>query len=288
MKFRRDTSEFYVPDGRPFEEALRRTTHMGICAHQDDLEIMAIHGILECFMVGGRGFLGVTVTDGRGSPMGGPYAPYSDEEIRRVRMEEQRKAAVVGGYSGVVFLDYPSSALRGSESRDVVMDLRDLISLARPSTIYTHNPADKHDTHVAVALRVIEALRMLPEGFHPRRIYGCEVWRDLDWMLDEDKVVLDVSAHENLSQALLGIYDSQILGGKRYDLATIGRRRAHATYHNPHAPDASSAVVYAMDLTPLIREPKLSIVDYVTGYIDRFRRDVSDRLERLLRDASVD
>ncbi|MBS7651984.1 MAG: PIG-L family deacetylase [Candidatus Bathyarchaeia archaeon] len=288
MKFRRDTAEFYVPDGRPFDEALRRTTHMGICAHQDDLEIMAIHGILECFMADGRGFLGVTVTDGRGSPRGGPYASYSDEEIRRVRMKEQRKASVVGEYSGVVFLDYPSSELRGSRSLDVVMDLRDLISLARPKTIYTHNPADKHDTHVAVALRVIEALRMLPEESHPKRLYGCEVWRDLDWMLDEDKVVLDVSAHENLSQALLGVYDSQILGGKRYDLAAIGRRRSHATYNNPQAPDASSALVYAMDLTPLIREPKLSIVDYVIGYIDRFRRDVSDRLERLLQDASVD
>ena len=59
--------------------------------------------------------------------------------------------------------------------------------------MYTHNLADKHETHVAVALRTIAAIRGLPEEERPARLLGCEVWRDLDWMLDEEKVVLDLS-----------------------------------------------------------------------------------------------
>jgi LmbE family N-acetylglucosaminyl deacetylase len=282
MRFRRDTAEFFVPDGKPIIEALKRTTHMGICAHPDDLEIMAYHGILECFMNGGRGFLGVTVTDGRGSPRKGLYASYSDDEMRIIRRKEQKKAAFVGEYSGVIFLDYPSSALKGPDSRDVVLDLKEMISSARPSTIYTHNLADRHESHVAVALRVIQALREIPVEARPLRLYGCEVWGDLDWMIDEDKVALDVAGHENLATALLGVYDSQIFGGKRYDLATMGRRRAHATYHEPLNVDTTSAITYAMDLTPLIKNPELDIVGYVVGYIDRFREDVSHRLRILL------
>ena len=29
--------------------AVAKTTHMAIGAHQDDIEIMAYHGVLECF-----------------------------------------------------------------------------------------------------------------------------------------------------------------------------------------------------------------------------------------------
>ncbi len=282
MRFRRDKAEFFVPDGRPSHEALERTTHMGVCAHQDDLEIMAYHGILECYMSEDNWFLGVTVTDGRGSPREGLYAKYSEEEVWEIRRREQRKAAVVGEYSGVIFLDYPSAILKDPKSRDIIIDLKEIISRARPKTIYTHNLADKHESHVAVAIRTIQALRELPEEARPLRIYGCEVWRDLDWLVDGDKVMLDVSSRENLALALLGVYDSQILGGKRYHLSTIGRRWAQSTFRDPSKMDVISAATIAMDLTPLIEDPRLDIVEYVMRYIERFREDVSDRLARLL------
>ena len=44
-------------------------------------------------------------------------------------------------------------------------------------------------------------------------------------MLDEEKVSLDVSAYPSLAEALVGVFDSQISGGKRYDLATRGAAR---------------------------------------------------------------
>ena len=278
--FRLDTAELFVPDGLPAGEALARTTHMAIGAHQDDLEIMAIDGILACFQQADRWLTGVIVTNGSGSPRDGLYREYTDEAMREVRTKEQKKAAVMGDYAAQVLLDYPSGVVKDSSNKDPVEDLALLLKLAQPAVVYTHNLADKHDTHVAVTLRVIEAARNLAEAERPRRLYGCEVWRDLDWMVDEDKVAFDCSAHENLQGALLGVFDSQVCGGKRYDLATMGRRRANATYHASHGTDVATGLVYAMDLTPLVEDPSTDIQDYVQGFVGRFGRDIRDRMRR--------
>lgn len=210
MHFCNISAEVDVPDGAPVEQALSRTTHMGIGAHQDDLEIMAYHGILECFGKANRHFTGVTVTNGAGSPRDDLYKDYTDEEMQKVRREVQKKAAFVGEYSAQVFLDYASTAAKDKEDRHVIEDLRQLITSARPEVIYTHNLADKHDTHVATAVKVIKALRALPEEARPRHLYGCEVWRALDWLNDDDKVVFNVAGHENLAMSVLGVFDSQI------------------------------------------------------------------------------
>ena len=188
--FNLDTAEIFVPDGLPVEQALARTTHMAISAHQDDIEIMAAAPILACFQQEDRWFTGVVVTDGRGSPRDDLYKDYTDEEMRIVRFKEQKKAAIVGEYAAQVLLDYPSKAIKDGADQQPVEDLTQLLQAARPQFVYTHNLADKHDTHVAVALKVIAAIRSLPEAERPQKLYGCEVWRDLDWMIDTDKVRL--------------------------------------------------------------------------------------------------
>ncbi|MDX6504988.1 MAG: hypothetical protein QOE29_2113, partial [Gaiellaceae bacterium] len=96
MKLSRDTAEVYVPDGTPAPEALARTTHLAIGAHQDDLEFMAGEPIIACYQQPDKWFTGVVVTDGRGSPRAGLYADYSDDDMHAVRFKEQRKAAFVG------------------------------------------------------------------------------------------------------------------------------------------------------------------------------------------------
>jgi LmbE family N-acetylglucosaminyl deacetylase len=275
------SSEIYVPDGTPAEEALARTTHMAIGAHQDDNEIMAYHGILECFGRPDRHFTGVTVTNGAGSPRADLYARFTDEDMQKVRRHEQKKAAFLGEYAAQVFLDYTSGEVKDARNTQVVEDLKQVIDAARPEVIYTHNLADKHDTHVSVALRTIRALRELPREARPQHLYGCEVWRNLDWMNDEDKVVFDVQARENLAMALVGLYDSQICGGKRYDLATWGRRRANASYFASHDVDETEAIIYGIDLTPLLENEKPDPREYIAGFISRFAGDVSSRLARL-------
>ncbi len=281
MKLHIATSEIFVPDSSPVDEAVARTTHMAVCAHQDDIEIAAYHGILECFQRPERGFMGVVVTNGSGSPRDDLYANYTDEDMRKVRRLEQKKAAIVGEYCAQAFLDYSSAQVKDPSNADVVSDIKAIVSAARPEVVYTHNLADKHDTHVAVALRTIRAIRELPPDARPKKLLGCEVWRDLDWLTDEDKTVLNVEAHENLAAALLGVFDSQICGGKRYDLATMGRRRAHATYYASHGTDVSTSLNFAMDLTPLVVSETVSPGEYTEGYVKRFAEEVMNRISEL-------
>ena len=103
------TADFFVPDGAAPEAALARTTHLCISAHQDDIEIMAYHGIAECFGRKDRWFTGVVVTNGAGSPRSGIYGGYTDEEMQQVRLIEQRKAAYVGEYACQIQLGFTSS-----------------------------------------------------------------------------------------------------------------------------------------------------------------------------------
>jgi LmbE family N-acetylglucosaminyl deacetylase len=281
MKFHSNGAEIYVPDGLQPEGALRRTTHLAIGAHHDDIEIMAAGPILECFQQAERWFTGVVVTDGGGSPRSGLYEHYTDEEMKLVRCKEQRKAAVIGEYAAQVLLNYPSKAVKDPANRQPVEDIAALLQTAQPQNVYTHNLADKHDTHVGVALKVIAAIRSLPASERPQKLCGCEVWRDLDWMVDSDKVIFNLAEHENLQAALLGVFDSQIAGGKRYDLASMARRKANATYFESHGVDESSGMSFAMDLTPLILQTDLDIEGYVQGFIRRFSQDVTNRLIRV-------
>jgi LmbE family N-acetylglucosaminyl deacetylase len=255
---------------------------LAIAAHQDDIEIMAAAPILACFQKKDRWFTGVVVTDGRGSPRDGLYKDYSDEEMRRVRIKEQLKAAVVGEYAAQILLDYPSKSIKDRTILEPVADLQKLLKATRSKVVYTHNLADKHDTHVAVGIRVIKAIRAMPEAERPDALYGCEVWRDLDWMQDDDKVPFDLSSHESLQAALLGVFDSQIAGGKRYDLASMGRRRANATYFQSHGVDTSLGLTYGMDLTPLILNPQMDIGEFMQAFVHRFAADVAERINRLV------
>jgi hypothetical protein len=128
---------------------------------------------------------------------------------------------------------------------------------------------------------VIQALRRLDPAERPEQVLGCELWRGLDWLPDEDKVLLDVSQHAELSQKLNAQFRSQIDGGKRYDRAIPGRQYANATFLNPHQTDAAERLAYAMDLTPLIRDDTLAIDTYVRRFIDRMAEAVTDGLARM-------
>jgi LmbE family N-acetylglucosaminyl deacetylase len=279
MKLSQAGAEIWVPDGVSEAAALERVTHLSIAAHQDDVEIMALEGILACFGRSDQWFCAVIVTDGAGSPRGGPYAGYTDQQMQTVRQAEQKKAAFVGEYAAVAVLNHPSSAVKSSGHPGPQSDLKALIAATRPQVVYTHNLADKHDTHVAVALRTIAAIREFPAEERPRKLYGCEVWRDLDWMVDSDKIVFRLE-RENIAASLVGVFDSQIAGGKRYDLATLGRRRAHATYYQSHAVDQAQSMNFGVDLTALIENETLDPAEYIGGFIRRFADDVNDRVKK--------
>jgi LmbE family N-acetylglucosaminyl deacetylase len=281
MKFNRKNADIFVPDGRNLKSALGRTTHMGVGAHPDDLEIIAAHGILECFGRKDKWFTGVTCTDGSGSARTGIYADYTDNDMKKVRLEEQRKAAKIGRYSSVIQLGYTSKQVRSCDA-GLEDDLVSCFKMTRPRVVYTHNPADKHPTHIAISQAVIAALRRLPPAARPKKVFGCEVWRSLDWLPDDRKVALNLDGKEILLQDLLAVFKSQIAGGKRYDLATMCRWKANATYLDSHNVDTSQAIMFAVDLTPLVKDSLLNVSDYVMGIVDSFRDSVKDELRKHL------
>ncbi len=282
MKFRHPKHDVFIPDQTEPFTALRRVTHLGIVSHQDDLEIAAYHGITECFKTEDKWFGGVVVTDGSGSPRKGPYEKYTDDEMQQVRLIEQRKAAYVGEYSFMAQLGYPSEEVKEQRCGPVVEDIQFILENTQPQIVYLHNPCDRHDTHVATFLRCLEAIRALPVEMRPKKVYGCEVWRKLDWLLKEDKVMLWVDKHPHMLRPLLGVFDSQISGGKRYDLAEEGLRHANATYFDSHTTDNTSLLSFALDLTPLVEDDQLDVQEYTLGYVRRLEKDVAERMKRFV------
>lgn len=272
----------YVPDGLEKEKAWARTTQLCIAAHQDDVELMAYSGIGACYGKRNEWFSAVVTANGAGSPRSGIYADYTDEEMMRVRTVEQQKAAYVGDYGALVQLGYTSAQIKDAKNTDIVSDYAEILRMAKPKVVYTHNPADKHETHLGVCTKTIAAIRSLKKDDRPERLLGCEVWRGLDWVCDEEKVVLDTSLHPNIAAAVVSVFDSQILGGKRYDLAAEGRRRANATYFASHSTDATDSMNIAIDLTPLIKDDKLNVKEFIFAYIDRFKTAVSTALNKVL------
>jgi LmbE family N-acetylglucosaminyl deacetylase len=277
VKFSQAGAGIFVPDETGLAPALERTTHLGVGAHADDLEIMAIHGILEAYERPERWFTGVIVTDG----VGGPSLANAESaaELRVVRRLEQERAAVLGKYGAQVFLDHSSAAVKDRGDRRVVQDLASVLRVTRPDVVYTHALSDRHDTHVAVALRLVAACRELGPDERPARLLGCEVWRDLDWLTGADRCPLPVDREPELQAALIRVFESQ-LAGKRLDLGSLGRRRANAAFAESHALGAHEALVGAMDLTPLLHSDQ-DPIEYLRQLLDRFQSDALGRVERL-------
>ena len=278
MNLNHPTADIYVPDGSDIGDALKRGTSLAIGAHQDDLEIMAYPAIAESYEDDSKWFCGVVATSGSGSSRTGPYADVSDEEMVNIRRKEQRDAADIGKFSCVIQLGYGSAEVKAPSSPGVVEDLSAIIEACGADTLYLHNPADKHDSHVALLQCCVAAVRKVPADKRPSRMLGCEVWRDLDWLPDELKTLQPTDAYPELARKLLEIFDSQVTGGKRYDLAVLGRRLANATFYQSHESDGAEGLAASMDLSPLLKDDSLDLATFTLQMIDAFKQDVETRL----------
>ena len=97
---------------------------------------------------------------------------------------------------------------------------------------------------------------------------------------------MDVSGHDDLAEKLNSIFVSQIGGGKRYNLAVPGRRRANATFSEPRSGDKATQVIHGMDLTPLILDDSLDPVEFACGFIRRFEEEVRSALHPIFKTRS--
>jgi LmbE family N-acetylglucosaminyl deacetylase len=283
MKLSRPDSDVFLPEvsaGLTPAAALARTTHLCVIAHQDDIEINAYPAVAECYGRTDKFFTGVVMTNGAGSARTGKYGHVTDAQMQEIRKQEQRTAATLGKFNLQLQLSHASADVKKPGHPAVAADLAAIFAGCRPAVVYLHQPADKHDTHVGCFLRCIEAIRALPRDRRPARVLGVEGWRNLDWLADADKVALDASPLPELAEKLVAVFDSQIAGGKRYDLAAMGRRLSNATFFASHATDTTNALSFAMDLTPLVQDDTLSVADFTLRHIENLRADVAARLER--------
>jgi len=282
-----DEKTFIADPGDDSFEHIHPTTHFAIGAHQDDIEIMALHGILSCYKQSQQRFGACVVTDGRGTPRTGEFANVSDDEMVKIRAEEQLKAAEIGDYVNCILLGYQSNEVRQLDFEPLTNKLIRILSLAQPKVVYTHNLADRHKTHLAVGLHVIKAIRRMPKELRPEKLYGCEVWRSLDFLPDTHNVSLDVSARPELQSALINAFRSQIAGGKNYEQALIGRLLANATFQDAYSPDVSSRLSIAMDMTPLIQNDQLSPRAYMQDILRATEDEIDKNLISLLGDKNT-
>lgn len=269
--------EYIVPDNTSLDKALKRTTHLAIATHPDDLEIMAAHGIIECYKSKTNWFTGIVLTDGSGSAREGGYKKLTDKEMIQIRSKEQKRAAKLGKYNLLIELKEKSSDLKSISGRKhIVKKLSQILQNCKPKHIYLHNPFDKHLSHIACLRVSLAAIQK--SNTRAKSILGCEVWRDLDWISDKSKVVLNLTKHQELALKLIRCFDSQISGGKRYDLATIGRRRAHATFLESHITDKIEMASYAVDLKNLA-EGTITL----NAFIKKHLKDFSQEVQSLIR-----
>ena len=284
MKLSRPDSDVFLPEvsaGLTPAAALARTTHLCVIAHQDDIEINAYPAVAECYGRTDKFFTGVVMTNGAGSARTGKYGHVTDAQMQEIRKQEQRTAATLGKFNLQLQLSHASGDVKKSGHPAVAADLAAIFAGCRPAVVYLHQPADKHDTHVGCFFRCIEAIRALPRDRRPARVLGVEGWRNLDWLADADKVPMDASANPELAEKLVAVFDSQIAGGKRYDLAAMGRRLSNATFFASHATDTTNAISFAMDLTPLVQDDTLSVADFTLRHIENLRADVAARLAKM-------
>jgi LmbE family N-acetylglucosaminyl deacetylase len=264
------SGDVFCPYERSFQTALSMTTEVGIAAHPDDLELSMFPGITACFRDEDRWFTGIVCTNGIGCPILPRYAEFSKSDFIRLRWQEQCHAANYGNYAAVIGLKAEDSPYFRGET--VVDQITGYLELARPETVYTHDPADGHPHHIQVCQAVVDAVRRLPEAIRPKYVYGCEGWRSMDWIPPDLRACFDVSGHEELGASLIQVYATQDAGLLE---GFVLRRRVNAAIVSQVTGVPLTSVINAVDLRPLIRDEKQDVLTFTAGLVGRFYASVA-------------
>lgn len=263
----------HLPGGGDPLAALAATTDVGVVAHPDDLELLLAAPVLDARGDPQRRFCGVVCTDGAGSVRPPSMRDLDPAAFVAVRAGEQVAAAEAAGMGAVVLLGLPSEVVCGTgEDRQRFVDaLGTLLGACGATAVHTHDPADTHRSHVAVATATVTALRRLAPVDRPQRLVGWEGWGDLGWLPDAHVVRAELTGRVGEAVALARHHASQ-LDAKRYDTAVAGRWQANATFAAQRQADASDALARGVDLTPLLNDdvdPQAFICGLVESFADR-------------------
>ena len=250
---------------------------MAIAAHQDDVEIMALDGIFKG-QAEVASFSAVVLADGAGCPKNEKYALLSADEVMALRINEQKKASEIGRYHSLYLLKKSSAQIKAEEINIVERLKEILLENPRLEALYIHNLCDKHPTHIGAGKLALAAVLSLPLEHRPIKLFGCEVWRSLDWLDDRDKVIFNLDKNKQLADELLAVYESQN-SAKRYDAGAKGRRLSNATFGESHAENDASELWIGMDLTPLIVDNAPTVNEFLKLKLLKFEKSVLECFE---------
>lgn len=252
-----------------------------ICANPSDCEIMAIDGIQRGYRAKKYTFAAVITTDGADCEGFGKQKKYSPKKIALMRAAEQKKAANIGRYNSVYFMNYKAEDARNQDDEDIVNEYVEIIKELKPRIIYTHSILDRDPTHVAVAVKVINALRQLKKAQMPAQLYGCEEWRDLDWVSPEKVTTFDVSHNIRLQRQLISVHKSQNLN-RDYISAAMGRRYVNATFAKSEKKKDAKLTSRAINMTTLLRRKEYPVKRFAMSFIDDLYTEINDSMDRAL------
>jgi hypothetical protein len=100
-------------------------------------------------------------------------------------------------------------------------------------------------------------------------------------MLDEDKVVFDVSERDNIATSLVGLFDFTNKQCGTVRSCNNGKTSCKRYFYASHGVDVSIYVIYVFEPIPVITD-SLDIVDYTLQFIERFKNDVVQRLKKMM------
>lgn len=255
--------------------------YLCICADAGDTEIMAIDGIQRGYRAKKYTFATVITSDGLSLERAGKLAKATDRKVNTTKNREQKAAAEIGRYNSVYFLSHKTDEILDQENEDIVNEYLEIIKELKPRIIYTHSILDRDPTHVSVAVKVINALRKLRKGQMPAVLYGCEMWRDLDWV-DPSKVIsFDVSHNIRLQKQLINVHQSQN-ASRDFINATIGRRYVNATYSRSEKKKDAKLTARAINMTTLLRRKEYPIKRFAMSFVDDLYTSINDSMDRSL------
>ena len=252
-----------------------------ICAHPDDCELMAIDGIQRGYRASKYTFACVVTTDGADAERCGRYTKMNDQKMINLLMNEEKKAANIGRYKNVYFMNYSSEEVRDQENEDIINEYVEIIKELKPRVVYTHSLLDRHPTHVAVAVKVINALRTMKKGDQPKVLYGCESERNLEWVAPEKIVTFNVSKNLRLQRQLISVHKSQNLA-RDYVNAAIGRRYVNAVFNKVETKKNAKLTAKAINMTTLLRRKEYPIKRFAMSFIDDLYGEINDMMDRTL------
>lgn len=244
--------------------------YLCIAAHQDDIEMIALHGISQCFRNGYRmankNFHGATLVK-----------PEKDYERR---INEQEVAAVVGRYETIKNFEFDDLLEVRSRHDVVIVAVSRLVLKTRPRFIYTHSPFDIHGAHVGAMFCVVEAIKraMRNSDWRPEKVYGVELWGSLDWLPEKFKETLILENCKRLSEDLLSSFESQNTD-RDYTGGFFARTKSNGVFSFLKNGERSTPRTFAIDLMPLCKG--MRIEDFIHVVVEESKNNIIGRITRV-------